>query len=134
MVNFYNFVVMPQIQTYNLSPNDVANWFLCNIDREAGDSITHLKLQKLLYYAQAWSLVLKGKSLFEEDFEAWAHGPVLPSIFEQYKNMGFQALSYCECDNNVNEKYRKFYLKCNKSMEKKLLNSWKTLHIKKALG
>ena len=37
---------------------DIAHWFAGSIDREAGDSITHLKVQKLVYYAQAWSLAL----------------------------------------------------------------------------
>ena len=60
------------LETFGLSPTDVANWFTCNIDREVGDSITHLKLQKLIYYAQAWSLALKGKTLFEEEIQAWA--------------------------------------------------------------
>ncbi len=92
---------MTEIKTHNLSPFDVANWFTCTIDREAGDSITHLKLQKLLYYAQAWSLVLNGKSLFAEDFEAWAHGPVIPSIYERYKEHGFDALPPCECENDI---------------------------------
>jgi len=55
---------MDRIESYGLSPFDVANWFTCSLDREAGDSITHLKLQKLLYYAQAWSLALNGIALF----------------------------------------------------------------------
>ena len=51
--------------------NQIADWFLAAINREAGDTISHLKLQKLMYYAQAWSLALNHKSLFNEDFEAW---------------------------------------------------------------
>jgi uncharacterized phage-associated protein len=73
-------------------PTDIANWFLCSIDREAGDSITHLKLQKLVYYAQAWSLALNNKPLFEEDFQAWSHGPVVPSLFHRFKEFGWDAI------------------------------------------
>jgi uncharacterized phage-associated protein len=75
---------------------DIAHWFLASIDREAGDSMTHLKLQKLVYYAQAWALARLDKSLFEEDFEAWTHGPIVPSLFEQFKNYGWEALPYPE--------------------------------------
>jgi uncharacterized phage-associated protein len=74
------------------SPADVARWFVGSIDRDAGDSITHLKLQKLLYYAQAWALVELGRPLFEEDFQAWAHGPVLESVFGDYKAHGWDAI------------------------------------------
>jgi len=48
--------------------------------------LTNLKLQKLLYYSQAWHLALFGKTLFEEDFEAWVHGPVVPAIFRKYRS------------------------------------------------
>lgn len=71
---------------------DIANWFLASIDREAGDSITPLKLQKLVYYAQAWSLALRGESLFEEDFQAWAHGPVVESVYQAYRSHGWNSL------------------------------------------
>lgn len=71
---------------------DVATWFLKNIDRSAGDSVTHLKLQKLVYYAQAWSLALTGQPLFEEDLQAWAHGPVAPSVYRAFAGEGWNAL------------------------------------------
>jgi uncharacterized phage-associated protein len=73
---------------------DIANWFLASIDREVGDPITPLKLQKLVYYAQAWALALLERPLFEEDLEAWTHGPVVPSLFEQFKDNGLEALPY----------------------------------------
>jgi uncharacterized phage-associated protein len=71
---------------------DVATWFLGNIDRSAGDSITHLKLQKLVYYAQAWSLTFLEKPLFDEDVQAWAHGPVAPSVYRAFAGEGWNAL------------------------------------------
>jgi uncharacterized phage-associated protein len=79
---------MSQIYT----ASDVANWILCQTDVEAGDSITHLKLQKLIYYCQAWSLALLGRPLFEEDFEAWSHGPVVKSVYDQFKENRWNAL------------------------------------------
>lgn len=75
-----------------LTAEAVANWFLANVDRPSGDSITHLKLQKLVYYAQAWYLANFNKPLFEEDLEAWAHGPVAPSLWRKYKDHRWAAL------------------------------------------
>jgi uncharacterized phage-associated protein len=71
---------------------DIAKWFINATDRESGDAITHLKVQKLLYYAQGWALAYFGKPLFSEDMQAWAHGPVLLSVWEQYRDFGFQAI------------------------------------------
>lgn len=72
--------------------NDVADWLINRVDRDAGDTITHLKLQKLLYFAQAWHLANKGKPLFEGDFQAWAHGPVVRKIYDRFKGNRWAAL------------------------------------------
>jgi uncharacterized phage-associated protein len=50
---------------------------------------TPLKLQKILYYCQAWNLVFKGKPLFPQYFEAWVHGPAIPEVYKKYKEFGF---------------------------------------------
>jgi uncharacterized phage-associated protein len=71
---------------------DVAAWFLNEVDRRAGDSITNLKLQKLVYYAQAWSVTLLGRPLFFEAVEAWAHGPVVDVVYQEYKGHGYDGL------------------------------------------
>ena len=68
-----------------LTAIDIANYFLVLVDREAGDSITNLKLQKLLYFAQGTSLALFDKPLFDEDLEAWPHGPVAASAYHKFK-------------------------------------------------
>ncbi|MGC1404614.1 MAG: type II toxin-antitoxin system antitoxin SocA domain-containing protein [Thermodesulfobacteriota bacterium] len=81
------------MDTPKYTPNQIADWFLCSIDRGAGDSLTHLELQKLVYYAQAWALALFNRPLFDEDFEAWVHGPALPSLFRRFKGSSWQALS-----------------------------------------
>jgi uncharacterized phage-associated protein len=71
---------------------DVAKRILAGIDREAGDSITHLKLQKLVYYAQAWSLALRGRPLFAEEMQAWPQGPVAVSVYRAYAGYGREAI------------------------------------------
>lgn len=44
-----------------------------------------MKLQKLCYYAQAWSLVWDDKPLFEEEIQAWANGPVCPALYDVHR-------------------------------------------------
>jgi uncharacterized phage-associated protein len=70
---------------------DVANWFIAK-SAESGDLITHLKVQKLLYYAEAWTQTLADTELFDEQLQAWAHGPVVPEIFHEFKSHGWQPL------------------------------------------
>ena len=49
-------------------------------------TMSTMKLQKLCYYSQVWSLVWDDTPLFEEDFQAWENGPVCPELF--YKTQG----------------------------------------------
>lgn len=71
---------------------DIANWFIANVDKESGDVITHLKVQKLLYFAEAWCQALFNKTLFNEEMEAWAHGPVVRAVYEEFSSFGWQPL------------------------------------------
>lgn len=54
-------------------------------------TITHMKLQKLVYYGQAWSLVWDERPLFPERIEAWANGPVCPDLY--YAHQGEYTVS-----------------------------------------
>lgn len=58
-----------------------------------GSPIINLKLQKLLYYSQAWHLAFTGKPLFHDRIEAWIHGPVVPPVFGEYKQFGWSPIS-----------------------------------------
>jgi uncharacterized phage-associated protein len=69
----------------------VADWIIA-FHHEHGDPITNLRLQKLLYYAQAWRLALADEPLFDEDFEAWIHGPVVPAVYREFKKHGCEAV------------------------------------------
>jgi uncharacterized phage-associated protein len=59
---------------------DVAAYILTKLGK-----ITAMKLQKLVYYCQAWSLVWDEKPLFTDKIEAWANGPVIPALYEMHK-------------------------------------------------
>lgn len=72
-------------------------YLLAKMDEESGDVMTLPVLQKLLYYSQGFSLAITGKPLFEEDFEVWQMGPVIPALFEKYgKEPGFGILNPSE--------------------------------------
>ncbi len=43
------------------------------------------KLQKLVYYAQAWHLVWDDEPLFDQPIKAWANGPVVPELYREYR-------------------------------------------------
>jgi len=51
-----------------------------------GKEITPLSLQKILYYAQGFYKAFFGKFLFEDDCQAWVHGPVFVDIYEKYRD------------------------------------------------
>lgn len=57
---------------------DVARYIL-----EKQGKMSTMKLQKLCYYSQAWSLVWDDKPLFDEEFRAWANGPVCRELFRE---------------------------------------------------
>jgi uncharacterized phage-associated protein len=74
---------------------DVADFLVCNAghpEYEISD-LTPLKLQKLLYYCQAWSLVFRNSPLFIDRIEAWVHGPVVPRVYHKYKEFGCSPIS-----------------------------------------
>lgn len=56
--------------------------------------LTNLKLQKLLYYSQGHSLGELGKPLFNEDFVAWQHGPVISSVYSNFSYLKSDLIGY----------------------------------------
>jgi uncharacterized phage-associated protein len=74
-----------------VSSNELSDYLLCE-SRDRGELLTPLKLQKLCYYAQAWWLVLNKVPLVDEDFQAWVHGPVLPSQYGRFRENRWQPI------------------------------------------
>ena len=54
--------------------------------QQSASPMSNLKLQKLLYYVQGWSLGLFQEPAFKERIEAWVHGPVVPEMFHAYRH------------------------------------------------
>lgn len=61
--------------------HDVAAYVL----ERLGTSVSTMKLQKLCFLSQGWSLALLNRPLFSEDFEAWAKGPVSYDLFNRHR-------------------------------------------------
>jgi|688.fasta_scaffold138291_2 uncharacterized phage-associated protein len=65
----------------------VANFFLDKAKKQQ-IGLSPLKLIKLVYIAHGWALALTEHQLFDEQIEAWQHGPVIPSLYHEFKNYG----------------------------------------------
>ena len=63
-------------------------------NNDAGELVSNLKLQKLLYYQQGFHLAYYGEPLFEEDIEAWLYGPVVPSVYDHFKSYGNKGIEH----------------------------------------
>lgn len=68
-------------------------------------SMSAMKLQKLVYYSQAWALVWDDEPIFLEKIEAWANGPVVVELYERHKGQ-FTISSWT--DGNGDNLQRKF--------------------------
>ncbi len=68
---------------------DIADWFVnrANIEKQEnfGEGISNMKLQKILYFAQAAHLVVEDSQLFNEEILAWKYGPVIQEVYQVYK-------------------------------------------------
>ena len=71
---------------------DVAKYLIA-LDRQKSDDeepsdLSNLKLQKLVYYCQGFYLAIFGKPLFQDNIEAWRHGPVVPQLYNNLRQYG----------------------------------------------
>lgn len=100
------------VTTLTYDVKDVSKWFLANNTDAAIPSLNgHLKLQKLLYYAQAMNLAVKDEPLFNNRIEAWENGPVVKDMFIEYRHNNFAERFHTEesnCD-EFNKKTLKIF-------------------------
>jgi uncharacterized phage-associated protein len=73
-------------------PAHIANYFLW---RAWGENIqiTPMKLIRLIYIAYGWNLAINNKKLFQEDIQDGKHGPLIASIYHEFKRFGNQPIS-----------------------------------------
>lgn len=69
-------------------PVHIANYLLSLADQEGAKDMTLMKLMKLVYFSYAWYLTLSNEKLFTEEVEAWQFGPVIPSLYHEFKHFG----------------------------------------------
>jgi len=75
------------IMAYNVL--DIANKLLAKAyNSEIEELMSNMKLQKMLYYEQGFHLAKFGTPLFDDDIEAWMYGPVVPKVYNHYKENG----------------------------------------------
>lgn len=80
--------------SYKMDIIDVsAAFFYCAKLYPSCTPITHLKLQKLMYYAQGFSMARNDMKIFDECFEAWTHGPVCRKLYDEYKEMSYYSIT-----------------------------------------
>ena len=71
----------------------IANYFLWKADQDRIEDMTPMKLMKLVYFAYAWYFAVFNKPLFQESIVAWKYGPVIPSIYHEFKRYGRKSIS-----------------------------------------
>lgn len=70
----------------------IANHFLDLADRYS-NPVSPMKLQKLVYIAHGWHLAFTDRPLIKEAVEAWDYGPVIPSLYQEFKHYGNGAIT-----------------------------------------
>lgn len=66
--------------------NTIADYIIQRLNADEDMNLINLKLQKLIYYLQAWSFGIKGERFVNSSFEAWVHGPVCRELYDRFKN------------------------------------------------
>ena len=80
---------------------NVAKYLLSLVNQDNGDTISNLKLQKLLYYVQGYYLAYFNRPLFNEKIEGWTLGPVVPVVYNEYKQYGRDCLPLNDFDFDI---------------------------------
>lgn len=75
---------------------DIANRIVSLSQPDYGDVISNLKLQKLLYYVQGFSIAMNDIPIFNEDIYAWQYGPVVQEVYHHFKKYGNSGIDVTE--------------------------------------
>ena len=73
---------------------------LLSLGCETGRPLTPIEVPKLLFFVEGWHLAIVGDSLFGEDFQAWANGPVIPSVYDRLKRYSSRPIPVSEIETN----------------------------------
>ena len=91
----------------NITADELSSYIVkkCIIDKHP---VTDMQLQNILYCIQKEYLKTTGKPMFDDDFYAWAFGPVIPSVYYRYSGFGADAISFDAEVLCINTKIAKF--------------------------
>lgn len=105
-----------------LNPKSVANYFI-ELARANNEPLDPMKLQKLVYYAQGWYAGYTGQPLINESIEAWPFGPVVPSLYHEFKKYGYSPIRE-KAKDYVNGVYGEVPIPAVPSINQFLNNIW----------
>ncbi len=89
---------------------------------DKGLTVSPKKLQKLIYYVDAWHLVHFDKAIVDENFEAWVHGPVVPELYQELKTFGFNNIKVVNDElEDISDRINKYIVENNISEDQKNL-------------
>lgn len=89
-------------QAMRYSAKAIANYFIEIANRE-GKQLSPMKLQKLVYFAHGWYLALYDEPLLDEKVEAWRYGPVVPSLYHEFKSYGSGKIDHYATDIDLDD-------------------------------
>ena len=72
-------------------------------DNEEREGITNLKLQKVLYFAQAYYLSKIDRPLFSDNIKAWEYGPVIPDVYKKFRSNKSNPIIYEEDKSSISD-------------------------------
>jgi len=72
---------------------NIAKYLLTLVKQDEGDTLSNLKLQKLLYYIQGYYIAFFDKPIFDDEIEAWDLGPVVSDVYSNFKEFGNKCIS-----------------------------------------
>ena len=113
----YDQVSMAPIYT----PPHIANFFLSKKNHK----IDNLKLNKIVYISLGFSLAISDRDMFQEDVQAWKYGPVIPSLYHEFKSYGSEVIKTKATEYSYEKKKR--YTPIISSNENELLDILKII-------
>ncbi|MCY4595573.1 MAG: DUF4065 domain-containing protein [Bryobacterales bacterium] len=88
------------------SPKTIANYFLERRKDPKIKPVTQMKLHKLVYFSHGWYLAFTGDPLINEMVEAWEYGPVVPTLYHEFKEFGSREIKRLATDwDPITEEY-----------------------------
>ena len=109
------------MKSLDININQVADVLVLKFVTDGG-SLSVLKLQKLLYYVEAWYVALNNEALFKAEFEAWMHGPACPVIFQRFKHQHNKTLYSNILIEDIDAKAAGAFIEQNRSIDEHIDN------------